>query len=172
MNWNKILIALPIMGVILLTTGCKKEEGFGPLTDSKPDIPVTVSNVFDYRPSPTVKASKAENKILITLQIPSNLGRTIKEISKIAASTTGNYNAIYSGTTVGTATSQLWSATPIPVNATSYTFTTTFDEYKAKTGITATPASNALLGRDFYFLLTLDNGQTLIPENVRVWVVD
>src|SRR5437764_11150138 len=88
MNWNKILIALPIMGVILLTTGCKKEEGFGPLTDSKPNIPVTVSNVFDYRPSPTVKASKAENKILITLQIPSNSGRTIKEISKIATSTT------------------------------------------------------------------------------------
>jgi hypothetical protein len=65
----------------------------------------------------------------------------------------------------------LWSATPIPVNATSYTFTTTFDEYKTKTA-SATPASNALLGRDFYFLLTLDDGTTVITQNLRVWVVD
>ena len=155
----------------LLFMGCKK-EGFGPLTDNRPDVPVTVANVYDYRPAPTVKASKAENKISITLQIPSGTGRTIKEVTKIAASTTANYTAIYSGTTVGTSTSQLWSLTPVPVNATSYTFSTTFDEYKTKTGTTTTPASNALLGRDFYFLITLDNGQTIIPQNIRVWVVD
>ena len=155
----------------LLFMGCKK-EGFGPLTDNRPDVPVTVANVYEYRPAPTVKASKAENKITITLQIPSGTGRTIKEVTKIAASTTANYTAIYSGTTVGTSTSQLWSLTPVSVNATSYTFSTTFDEYKTKTGITTTPASNALLGRDFYFLLTLDNGETVIPQNIRVWVVD
>lgn len=135
-------------------------------------MPVTVANAYDYLPSPTVKASKAENKITITLQIPAESGRKIKEINKIAASTTANYTAIYSGTAVGTGTTQLWSNTPVAVNATSYTFSTTFDEYKAKTGTTATPASNAFLGRDFYFLLTLDNGQTIIPMYTRVWVVD
>ena len=160
-----------IVTVSLLMTGCKK-EGFGPLTDSKPDVPVTVANVYDYRPAPTVKASKAENKITITLQIPANTGRTIKEVTRIAASTTANYTAIYSGTAVGTSTSQLWSLTPVAVNATSYIFSTTFDEYKTKTATTTTPASNALLARDFYFLLTLDNGQTVIPQNIRVWVVD
>ena len=150
---------------------CKKDYGpLGPTTDSRPDVPVTVANVYDYRPAPTVKASKAENKIVVTLQIPS--GRTIKEVTKIAASTTANFTAIYSGTVVGTGTTQLWSSTPIPVNATTYTFTTTFDEYKLKTGVTAVPASNTLLGRDFYFLLTLDNDQTVIPQNIRVWVVD
>jgi hypothetical protein len=151
---------------------CKKDEGFGPLTDSRPSVPVTISNVYDYRPAPTVKASKAENKITITFEIPSSSGRTIKEVTKIAASTTANFTAIYNGTAVGTGTTQLWSNTPIPVNATSYTFNTTFDEYKAKTGVTTTPTSNALLGRDFYFLLTLDNGETVVPENTRVWVVD
>ncbi len=154
-------------------TACKKDYGpLGPTTDSRPEVPVTVSNVYDFRPAPTVKASKAENKITITLQIPAETGRTIKEVTKIAASTTANFTAIYSGTAVGIGTTQLWSMTPIPVNATTYTFTTTFDEYKLKTGVTTVPASNALLGRDFYFLLTLDNGQTVIPQNIRVWVVD
>jgi len=160
-----------IAAALLAFTGCKK-EGFGALSDNRPDVPVTVTNVYEYRPAPTVKASKVENKITITLQIPAESGRTIKEVTKIAASTTANFTAIYSGTAVGTSTSQLWTATPIPVNGKSYTFTTTFDEYKTKTATTTTPTSNALLARDFYFMLTLDNGQTLIPQNVRVWVVD
>jgi len=156
---------------LILAMSCKKTEGFNSLTDNPADVPVTVANIYDYLPSPTVKASKAENKITIILQVPAETARKIKEINKIAASTTSNYNAIYNGTVVGTSTSQLWSATPIAVNATSYTFTTTFDEYKTKTG-SATPASNLLLTRDFYFMLTLDNGQTVIPMNIRVWVVD
>ncbi len=155
----------------ILLNACKK-EGFGPLTDSRPEVPVTVANAYDYRPAPTVRASKAENQIVITLQIPANSGRTIKEVTKIAASTTANFTAINTGTTVGTAIGNLWSATPIPVNAHSYTFTTSFDEWKAKTGTTADPASDVLLTRDFYFLLTLDNGQTIVPTNTRVWVVD
>src|SRR5690349_13081169 len=157
--------SIMIMAMLLFFSACKKTEGFTALTDNKPAVPVTVANVYDYLPTPTVKASKAENKITITLQIPAESGRTIKEVNRIAASTTANYNAIYSGTAVGTGTSQLWSNTAIPVNATSYTFTTTFDEYKTKTATTTTPPSNALLSRDFYFLLTLDNGETVIPQN-------
>lgn len=157
---------------MILAVACKKTEGFNSLSDNRPEVPVTVSNAFDFLPAPTVKASKAENKITITLQVPAESGRKIKEINKIAASATANYTAIYSGSVVGTTTSQLWSNTAIAVNATSYTFTTTFDEYKLKTGTATTPASNAFLGRDFYFLLTLDNGQTIIPMYTRVWVVD
>ena len=167
----RLTFSIMIM-VLLLFSACKKTEGFTAITDNQPAVPVTVANVYDYLPTPTVKASKAENKITITLQIPAESGRTIKEVNRIAASTTANYNAIYSGTAVGTGTSQLWSNTVIPVNATSYTFTTTFDEYKTKTATAAAPPSNALLARDFYFLLTLDNGETIITQNIRVWVVD
>src|SRR6476661_6947196 len=129
--------------MLMICVSCKKTEGFNSLTDNQPAVPVTVKNVFDYLPTPTVLASKAQNSITITLQIPEASGKKIKEISKIAASTTSNWTAIYSGTTVGTGTGQLWSATLIPVNATSYTFTTSFDEYKIKTA-SSTPASNAL----------------------------
>lgn len=167
-----ILISLYSVAVLLFIS-CKKTEGFNSLTDNQPSVAVNVSNAFDYLPAPTVLSSKAQNKITITLQLPDNTGgRTIKEINKIAASTTANYSAIFNGTVVGTSTSQLWSNTVIPVNATSYTFNTTIDEYKTKTGTTATPASNAFLGRDFYFLLTLDDGSQIIPRNTRVWVVD
>jgi hypothetical protein len=170
MKYKYFPVLTAFLGVIAFSS-CKK-DGFGPLSDNRPDVPVTISNVFDYRPSPTVKASKGENQIRIVLEIPASSGRTIREVLKIAASTTANYTAIYNGTTVGTGTTQLWSNTPIAVNSTSYTFTTTFDEYRTKTGVATTPASNALLGRDFYFLLKLDNDQQVIPRNVRVWVVD
>jgi hypothetical protein len=168
----KILNILPLaLAAIIGLASCKK-EGFGPLTDNRPEVPVTVANVYEFRAAPVVKASKAENKITITLQIPASTGRTIKEVTKIAAATSNNWTTIYNATTVGTAATQLWSNTPIPVNSTSYTFTTTFDEYKTKTNTSATPASLALLARDFYFMLKLDNDEIIIPTNVRVWVVD
>ena len=152
--------------VVVFSTSCKK-EGFGPLTDTRPDIPVTVTNVYDYRPQPTVKASKAENKITIVLQIPATSGRTIKEITKVAAST--NYTAVQ-GSSVGP--TGLYTNTPIPGSGTSVTFTTTFEEYKTKTNTATSPASNALLARGFYFVITLDNAEVIIPTPVRVWIVE
>lgn len=168
-NSANLLMLLIISGV-----ACKKTDGFTSLTDNVSSTPITVVNIFDYLPGPTVKASKAENKIMITLQAPS--GRTIKEVTKIAVAGTASYGPIQNGTVVGKGTNQLWSGTAIPVNAATYTFTTTFTEAIAKSptalGITAMPASNTLLGMDFYFKLTFDNGETIIPSYVRVWIVD
>lgn len=156
---------------ILAFSSCKK-DGFDPLGDNLADVPVVVNNVFDYRPTPTVQASKAANQIRIVLEVPASTGRQIKEIMRIAAQPASNYTAIYTGTTVGTGSTQLWSNTPVAVNASTYTFTTTFDEFKTKTGVTATPASNALLSRDFYFKVKLDNDQEIYTTSVRVFVVD
>jgi len=171
---KKLILKSLFAFVIVISLSCKKTEGFHSLTDNKPSTPVTVANVYDYLPGPTVKASKTENKITITLQAPS--GRTIKEVTKIAVAGTASYGAIFLGTTVGRGNNQLWSNTLIPVNATSYTFTTTFTEAQAKSptalGLTWPPASNTLLGMDFYFQLTLDNGEVVIPSYVRVFVVD
>jgi hypothetical protein len=158
-----------ILAAGMVITSCKKTS-LNPLNDYLPPVAVTVNNVFEYRPTPTVKSSKADNKITIVLQIPSGSGRTIKEITKVAAATTANYTVIQTATAVGTA--GLYTLTPIPGSGTSVTFSTTFDEYKTKTGVTAVPASNALLGRDFYFVITLDDGQTIVTQNIRVWVVD
>jgi hypothetical protein len=141
---------------------CKKTEGFTPLTDTVPEIPVTVANAIDYRPSPTVKASKADGKIQIILQIPESSGRTIKEITRVSA------NTVYSGvqTTTG-----LYNSAPIPGNGTTATFNTTLTEYTTKAAGTI-PAVNTELAKRFYFLITLDNNQTIISSDVRVLVVN
>jgi hypothetical protein len=111
---------------------------------------------------------------MITLKAPS--GRTIKEVTKIAVAGTASYGPIQNGTVAGKETNQLWSNTTIPVNADTYSFTTTFTEAIAKSptalGITTLPASNTLLGMDFYFKTHADNGESVIPSYVRVWVVD
>ena len=162
--------------LILVSISCQKTEGFTSLTDSISELPVAVTNVYDYLPAPTVKASKAENKITITLQLPAEAGRTIKEVTKIAVAGTASYGPIHNGTVVGRGANQLWSNTPVPVNASTYTFTTTFTEAQAKSptalGLTWPAASNALLGMDFYFQFKLDNDQLVIPTYVRVFVVD
>jgi len=164
---NISIVLLLFISVFIIS--CKK-DGFNGLTDVKPSIPVTVSNAFDYRPQPTVKASKASGgTITITLQVPA--GHVIKEITKVSASTT--YTAVQSASTVGTSTSQLYKAGPFAGNGTNQiTFTTSISEYMTRTATASTPASNAELARQFYFMLTVDNGQVIIPEPVRVFVTD
>jgi hypothetical protein len=158
---------------LLFLTGCKK-DGYGPLSDAPADVQINVTNVYDYRPNATVLASKAANKITITLTIPAESGRTIKEVSKVSATANGNFGVIRDSTIVKS--TGLYFNTPVAVNAATYTFTTTFDEYRAKISATSTPAavptSNALLARDFYFQLKLDNDRVIYPTSVRVWVVD
>ncbi len=157
---NKIIrnISGILLGAVLFM-GCKKEDG--PLSDLKPAVSVTVKNATDFRPSPTVRASMADGKIQIILEIPSGSGRTIKEITSVSAST--SYSQVQ-GTT------GLYNLAPIPGSGTTAIFNTTFTEYTAKTG-QAISAANTELGRRFYFLLTLDNGTKIIPTDVRVLVV-
>ena len=151
----------------LVLQACKK-DGFGPLTDARPAVPVNVANATDFRPGPTVTASRATNTFSIVLEIPANSGRTIKEITKVAA-TAGSSQALF-GTT------GLYNAAPIAGNGSNkITFTTSLTEYTTKTG-TAVPANNPPMNgieltRQFYFLVTLDNNETIVTQQVRVLVI-
>src|SRR5690349_8961607 len=107
-----------IAAIVIIS--CKKTEGFTPLTDYKPSIPVTVANAVEFRPSPTVKTSKSDGKIQIVLKIPENSGRTIKEITRVSAGT------VYTGVQT---TSGLYNSAPIPGSGTTATFNTTLSEY-------------------------------------------
>jgi hypothetical protein len=161
-------ISFKILSFLFLITafvGCKKEE-FNGITDMRPAVPVTVPNAIDYRPEPTVGASKAAGgNIQIILSIPASSGRTIKEITKIAASTT--YTQIQSTGTTG-----FYNTAPIPVNATSWTFNTTVAEYVTKGPGVVPTSTNTELAKRFYFLITLDDGSVVIPEPVRVLYLD
>jgi hypothetical protein len=153
---------LAFLLAMVVVVSCTKTKGFGPLTDTVPAIPVTIANAVDYRPSPTVKASKADGKIQIVLKIPENSGRTIKEITRVSA------NTVYTGVQT---TSGLYNAAPIPGNGNTATFNTTLTEYTSKAAGTI-PASNTELAKRFYFLITLDNNETITTSDVRVLVVD
>jgi hypothetical protein len=154
---------------LALMTSCHKQV-IGPLTDKIPNVPVLVTNAFDYRPQPTVKTSKAAGGIItITMEIPASTGRKIKEITRVAASTT--YSAVQTATTVST--NGLYITGPVVASGpTTVTFTTSIAEYAAKTGTSAAPPSNAELGRLFYFIITLDDNTVIITDPVRVFVVD
>lgn len=155
--------------LLLLFTACKKDD-FGGTSNITPDIPVTVSDLYGMYNYPVVATSFAGGgNITIKLNIPANSGRTIKEITRVAAGTSGtNYKSVE-------VTTPLYSTAAIPGNGTSATFTTTLAEYAAKTSTTpyttaTAGTSTSFLARYFFFLVTLDNGQTIIPNAVRVYV--
>jgi len=147
---------------------CKKNE-FGYLSQNHPDVPVTVSNLYGmYNGVPTVQTSlSGGGAITIKLEIPSSTGRTIKEITRVALHTTPNGGYATVRTTTG-----LYNTAPIAGTGTSVTFTTSISEFTSKTGIAVTTAGTAtsFLSRYFYFLITLDNGEQVIPVPVRVYV--
>jgi hypothetical protein len=166
MKKNIILLSFLFLTMILIS--CKKED-FNGLSDVRPAVPVTVTNAIDFRPEPTVSTSKsAGGAIQIVLAIPASTGRTIKEITKVAASTT--YTQIQSTGTTG-----FYTSAPISVNNTTYTFNTTLAEYVVK-GPGSIPSVSTTAGTElakrFYFLITLDDGSVIIPESVRVLVTN
>jgi len=164
MNKNTIIICLAAM---LIFSGCKKDD-FNFLSTSYPDVPVTVTNLYGmYNGVPTVSTSlSGGGAITITLSIPAGSGRTLKEIPRVAvASTPNNYKVVE-------VTTGLYNTAPLAATGTSFTFTTSLAEFTTKTGISVTTGGTAtsFLSRYFYFLITLDNGQQLIPVPVRVYV--
>jgi hypothetical protein len=163
MNRNRINIIASLLLAFSLIS-CEKQD-IGPLTDNKPETPVIISNAVYFRPEPTVTVPIGTGAIQIVVSIPANSPRTIKEITKIAAST--SFTQIQ-GTT------GLYVSTPIAVGAKSYTYNTSFTEYYQKRPQSASnpaPAVNAELANRFYFMLTLDDGTVLISEPVRVLVI-
>ncbi|MHA4893707.1 hypothetical protein ACXZ1K_03060 [Pedobacter sp. PWIIR3] len=158
------------LGVILSVAfgSCKKENIS--LKNNYPEIPVTVANKVATFTAPTVSTSFAAGApISIVLSIPASSGRTIKEITRVAAATT--YGSVQ-------VTTGLYNTAPIAGNGTTVTFSTTLAEYYTKTAtpvasqLTAATSGTAtsLLTRNFYFMITLDNGQVIVPTYARVYV--
>ena len=164
---NKAIIAICLLATVAFTS-CKKDE-FNFLSQSHPDVPITVTNLFGmYNGVPTVSTSVAAGgAISMTLSIPESSGRKIKEITRVGLGTsTANYKVVQ-------VTTGLYSTGPIAANSTSVTFTTSLAEYNTKTGLTttATPGgATTFLARYFFFLVTLDNGEQIYPLPVRVYV--
>ena len=158
------------LGMILtIVMGSCKKENIS-LENKFPDVPVTVTNQIGIFTAPAVSTSfSGGGNIKIVLAIPASSGRTFKEVTRIAAGTA--YGSVQ-------VTTGLYNAAPIAASGTSFTFTTTLAEYYAKTSTAVSAQATAatsgtatsFLARNFYFMITLDNGQVIVPTYVRVYV--
>ena len=163
----KIINILSVIAVIVVMGSCKKTSPEQPY-DARPDVSLSVPNAIAYRPDPVVTTSLGgDKKIAITLSVEGT-GRSIKEISRIATST--DYSQIQSKAQTG-----FYVVTPIPVNAASYTYNTSITEYFNINPVTKSNLAakvNVELSFRFYFLVTLDDGSSVISMPVRVLVLD
>ena len=166
----KQIIFSGLIMTVFFSSSCKKEN----ITteNTLPAVPVTVANQYGYYGGTTVRTSlSGGGNVQVVLSIPQASGRTIKEITRVAAASgTASYSSVR-------VTTGLYNTAPIPGNGTAATFNTTLAEFTAKTGQqvptmdqAGTTADVAVLNRNFYFLITLDNGETIVPNYVRVFV--
>ncbi|QJW88628.1 hypothetical protein HNV11_04175 [Spirosoma taeanense] len=164
-----------IKGFLLATLAicniaCEDDLQYGPLVrDNRPAVPVTFPGATTYGGNPYIEVSTAAGgAIKFTLSIPSSSGRTIKEITKVAAGAT----AINAGSLNTTAA--LITATPIPASGTTATFETTLAAFRAKyPAVNVTPTGNPLSPREiaFIFLVTLDDGTQIVTQQVRARIL-
>ena len=181
-----------LAGLALASSSCKKvydDNSLAPLAQAYAPIPVTVTNAdfFEryYIVVAKVPTATEQGKFSITFSIPADKGK-IKEITRVAVGGSGLntvqtgaasllYN--YNGQTGGAA-----APTPIPGNGSStITFTSSLADYvkfrtRVGTVVAPTPATVSAIPQspnqiDFYFLLTLEDGTTIIPPRVQVRVV-
>jgi hypothetical protein len=167
---NYIKNPLRFLLLIAVAASCSKQKGFGPnYSDyNSPAVPVTVQNAIDYRPDPTVPTAVAgDSSIKIILTIPSTSGRTIKEITKVA--TSSSYAAIQSTGSTG-----FYNVPVIPGSGTTVTFTTSIKEYYVNNPVSKTnpaPVTNSELTFRYFFRITLDDASVVYPAPVRVLVL-
>ncbi len=160
----KIIKILSVVTAVLVMSSCEKSE-LDPTLNQVAVTPVTITNA-NYLPDPVVSTSlQAGGKIEIALSVPD--GKTIKEITRIGTSTSAAL-MLNSGTT------GFYKSTPISVNSSTYTFTTSISEY-----FTINPVSpqnlaakaDAELSYRFYFLVTMSDDSKEISTPVRVLVL-
>ncbi|WP_080053903.1 hypothetical protein [Spirosoma aerolatum] len=171
---KKILLNLLLLAVVAGGSfSCKDDLVYSDLVrDNRPAIPVTFPGTTTYGFNPFIISSLAAGgPIQFTLSIPASSGRTIKEITKVLGGgtgiTIGNLNS-------GTYATTLLNSAPIAGSGTTAVFTTTIADFKKKypSVATAPVALPNYTEIQFLFLITLDDGTQIIPEPVRVRIVN
>ena len=181
-----------LAALALASSSCKKvydDKSLSPLAQAYAPIPVTVTNAdfFERFYIVVAKAPTATEpgNFTIKFSIPADKGK-IKEITRVAVGGSGlntvqtgastllyNYNGL-TGSSAG--------FTPIPGNGSNtITFSSSLADYqkfqtRVGTGVAPTSATVSTNLQspnqiDFYFLITLEDGTTIIPPRVQVRVV-
>ena len=168
---KKILFLLSLTLVVGLSA-CEQDKNAPGIRDlPATDNAVTYTNYKYLERIPIYETSLTTNggKIDITMNLPSSSPRAFTEITQVGASTT---NASINQNSFKTAANTY--ATKIAASGKTATYSTTVDNYLAFRKLKALPANTALGATyadiQLFFLLTLDDGSTVVPVETRVRV--
>ena len=156
-----ILISLTM---IVGLWSCEEEDDFGVfLRPNIPEIPVTYPNATTWGGNPFIELSlQGTGDIEFIMEIPENSGRSILELTTVAAGNT-------SVNTRSLTTQDNYLDTPVPGSGNRVIFNTTLSEFSAKRPNIDTDAGDVL---GFIFEITLDNNSVIIPIEVEVRLVE
>lgn len=156
---KKIYMILALLLTIGVTS-CKKEYGQF-YKDNSPETPVTFpgATTFGFNPYISISATDLNAPFKFTLAIPDSSPRTIKEITRVLAGA--------SAIQPGSVTTATYIAAPIAGNGKTAVFQTTLAAFKASSAANAKLINDKATEIAFIFLVTLDNGVTIIPVQVR-----
>ncbi len=164
---RNLIITLTTLLVVLMSSCEKNYTEF--YSDNRPEIPVTFEGATTHGFNPYIIVPLSNGNISFTLSIPETSGRTIESISRVHAGAT-NINA-------GGVRAATYISAPIPGNGTKATFNTTIDEFRSKSAANNTLIQGFIDNEDlsqleiaFMYLVTLDDGQEIIPVQTRVWI--
>lgn len=162
------LLSLLFIGVV---SGCEQDKNAPGIQDLQAtDNAIVFTNYKYFERIPIYETSLAAGgKIDVTMTLPDASPRSFKEITQVGASTA---NASLNQNTFKTAANTF--AAKIPVTGKSATFSTTVANYLAFKKITTLPANTAngatYSDIQLFFLITLDDGSTVVPVETRVRV--
>ncbi len=153
----------------LLFSSC--EKNYTELyTDNRPDIPVTFEGATTHGFNPFIEVPLSQDNFSLTLVIPQESGRQIREITRVLGGATG--------ITAGAVRAATYIAAPIAGNGNRVVFNTSVAAFRASSAANNTLVQNFLnnatltrLEIAFMFLVTLDDGQEIIPVQARVFLL-
>lgn len=193
---NQLLKLCCLLTLTMGASSCKKvydDNSLAPLSQSYAPIPVTVTNANYFERFYVIEAKAPTatelGEFTINFSIPADKGK-IKEITKVATGGSGlsQVQGVVPAPTVAVTTLYNYSAT----SSSGYTVTpgngsntisftsslTAYKTYQTRVGtglapVSATVSTNPQAPNqiNFYFLITLEDGTTIIPPLVRVRVV-
>lgn len=160
---KKLINIFGLLIALITITSCEKDYGVFN-SDNIAPIPVTFPNATTHGFDPFIRVSLAANDpIRFELSIPESSGRTIKEITKVAAGASAiNIATLNTGPN--------YISAPIPGQGTKAVFTTTIAEFQTKRRTATTPVA-ATQELAFIFLVTLDDNTQIVTQRVRVNVI-
>ncbi|GAB3928852.1 hypothetical protein [Larkinella terrae] len=167
---KKIAFQFLLLTVFALAgVSCKDDGVYSDLVrDNRPAVPVTYTGATTYGFDPYYEVSTAAGgNIKISISIPASSGRTIKEITRVAAGATSINVA-----TLNTVSTN-YIAAPIAGSGTTVDFTTTLKDFAAKRpAVAITPVALPNFREiAFMFLVTLDDGSQIVAQPVRIRVL-